>query len=100
MFTLFQVATGDSWTSVVRPVAKIHYHMVPFFIAFLCLTQFCFFNVVVAVIVENVIEKSARTVEETQKIAETELQNLLYELCDAFINIDENKDGKLCKEEW
>jgi hypothetical protein len=101
MFTLFQVATGDSWASgVVRPVLKHDPNLVLFFIGFVCVTQFAVLNVVVAVIVDNVLKEALKTDEEIVKQVEGEMQNVMYELFDIFKHMDLDSSGEITRDEF
>merc|ERR1719409_2162137 len=58
MFTLFQIMTLDSWTSVVRPIAALQPWTTWFFIFFISVTVFVLVNLITAVIVQNAFDCS------------------------------------------
>eukprot|EP00746_Dinoflagellata_sp_MGD_P020331 gnl/MRDRNA2_/MRDRNA2_147354_c0_seq1.p1 gnl/MRDRNA2_/MRDRNA2_147354_c0~~gnl/MRDRNA2_/MRDRNA2_147354_c0_seq1.p1 ORF type:complete len:360 (+),score=60.02 gnl/MRDRNA2_/MRDRNA2_147354_c0_seq1:66-1082(+) len=101
MFTLFQIATGDSWASgIVRPVLKYDRNLVVFFLIFVCLTQFAVLNVVVAVIVENVLKEALKTDEEILKQVESEHEIVMHDLFDIFSRMDIDASGGVTRDEF
>lgn len=101
MFTLFQITTGDSWASnIVRPIIKVQPEMSIFFVLFVCLTQFAFLNVVVAVIVENVLKEAETSDEEIRRKADEELKDAFRNMYNAFDAMDRDHDGALTREEF
>lgn len=102
MFSLFQVATGDGWASeVARPIIDRDPTMVVFFVAFVFLTQFACLNVMVAVIVNSVID-SAFEISDQERCAQDEqlLRSTVLDIYQTFHDMDENQDGLLTKEEF
>jgi voltage-gated sodium channel len=101
MFTLFQITTGDSWASgVARPVCKDQPYMVLFFVMYVGVTQFAFLNVVVAVIVESVLQHAMASDDESLKKAEAELKTALLTLYEAFTEMDVDGDLQVTREEF
>lgn len=101
MFTLFQISTGDAWASgVVRPVCRHYPHMSVFFVAFICVTQFAFFNVVVAVIVESVLKQALSSDDQILREAEAQFRGVLRGLYDVFNSLDDDGNMRLSREEF
>lgn len=101
MLTLFQLTTGDSWASgIVRPVTRIYPYMWAFFLVFVCITQFAFVNVVIAIICENVLKCAETTDESLLRQAEAELKTVLQNIYHAFTIMDEDQNGLLERAEF
>jgi voltage-gated sodium channel len=71
MFTLLQIATGDSWASgVARPAMKFQPAVWIFFIVYVAVAMLVLLNLVTAVIVENALAISKQ--DEKQKLFQLE----------------------------
>lgn len=104
LFTLFQVATLDSWSGLLRPLLKKNPDAaittcLVFFFCIMIVTMVVL-NLVMAVIVQNALQRSEQDQEAKAKIKREELDADISELRDIFFEIDENGNGQLDKEEY
>merc|ERR1719440_1856255 len=60
MYTLIQVLTLDSWTSVARPIQKYAWWSWVFFYLYIAVAVIVMMNLVTAVIVENALKNSQK----------------------------------------
>jgi hypothetical protein len=94
MYTLIQVLTLDSWTSVARPIQKYAWWSWVFFYLYIAVAVIVMMNLVTAVIVENALKNSQKDADEQLAQREREKQEELarfkhiFELLDA----DGNKE--------
>lgn len=100
MTTLFQIMTLDSWTGIVRPIAKDGRPWVYFFfVFFISIGTFVLMNLIVAVIVENAFDTgNVEQAEQAQKAAEKRDREL-QELKEMFKMLDKDQSGDLDKKE-
>lgn len=99
MFTLFQIMTLDSWTSIVRPLMKVQPAILLFFIFFISIAVFVLMNLVTAVIVEHAFSGAKDEAQELAARMEAAREQELEELQELFEKIDESGDGRLSKQE-
>lgn len=102
MFSLFQACTGDGWASALaRPVIQRYPLMVIFFVFFILVSQYAIMNVMVAVIVENVVETAfAEDDDQVHTQAEQMLKKMVFDCYVTFAGMDTDCDGMLTKEEF
>lgn len=107
ILTLSQLMTLEGWPNIVRytsiDTGKIH--LLFFFFAFLCCTNFALLNVVTAVMVEKVFEfaqdekmQQAKTSNKTRALAIKKIQRLFTAVdkdCSGSVTTKELKDGVL-----
>jgi len=99
-FTLYTVLTLEGWVDVARYLWDTSPVMVALLIVFISLTTYAIINVVVAVIVQRVVDEAISRKEDHLKRLDTELQERTQALVDVFNAADVNNDGSLSKEEW
>jgi len=100
-FTMFQMSTMDTYFfSIVRPVMEKQPHLGPFFIAFVLLTVFVFWNLITAVIVETAFAIAKQDQESLAKEIQREKMDELKMLADIFLEIDKDGSGDLNKYEF
>lgn len=80
LFTLFQLMTMDSWSSVVRPVMEVHPHAWVFFIPYLGVTSFTVLNLFIGVIVSALQDQHDTEVIEDEAAAHAETTLILAEV--------------------
>jgi voltage-gated sodium channel len=104
LLTLFQIATLDSWTGLLRPLLKAApgAAVTTCFVFFLCImiVTMVLLNLVMAVIVQNALQRSEQDQEAKAKIKRDEIEADIVELRDIFYEIDENGNGQLDREEY
>lgn len=95
MYTLIQVLTLDSWTTISRPMMKYVAWSWGFFYLYIAIAVIVMMNLVTAVIVENALKNSQKDahalVNEKEKQKQVELARFLQ----VFADLDLNGDGEL-----
>lgn len=100
-FTMFQLTTLDTYfNNIIRPVMKRQPHLGMFFIGFVLLTVFVFWNLITAVIVETAFAISKQDQESIAKEVQNEKKDELKSLADIFLEIDKDGSGDLNKQEF
>jgi len=98
--TLFQIMTGDSWTSVVRPIVEGPSPWLLFcFILFIFFTSFGLISMIVAVICEHMDAVFKDDEQEHAAELTDDRKAVLDALSVVFDNIDESKDKVASREE-
>jgi len=108
LYTLFQVLTGESWSeAVARPaVFESHYDSfgpVLFYVSFIIICQIVLINVVVAVLLDKMVEEEDSEGPEKQTVAEKLSEMLSQEhaqLREIFRTWDEDNSGTISIKEW
>eukprot|EP00928_Gymnodinium_smaydae_P098449 TRINITY_DN9158_c0_g1_i1.p1 TRINITY_DN9158_c0_g1~~TRINITY_DN9158_c0_g1_i1.p1 ORF type:complete len:601 (+),score=122.64 TRINITY_DN9158_c0_g1_i1:238-2040(+) len=104
MFTLFQVATLDSWTFIVRPLIAAApgsaTEIVVIFLVTIMLSTIVSLNLVTAVVVQSAFQRA----QEDEELIAKELKEMkeaeVEELRDIFLEIDEDQSGYLSRREY
>lgn len=101
MFTLFQLMTMDTWAyTIARPVMEKEWWLCLFFVAFIMIGVFVFWNLITAVIVENAMSIANEDAQQKAKDAEIKKKQELKVLADLFLEIDEDGSGELSTDEF
>lgn len=100
MFTLFQIMTLDSWTSVVRPIGDAQSWTYFYFLGFIAIAVFVLVNLITAVIVENAFESSKSDESDMAVVMQREKEREVEELKDLFLECDQDGSGELTKDEF
>jgi len=100
MFTLFQIMTLDSWTSIARPMMRKKYWVGWYIFFFISVGCFVLMNLITAVIVENAFAISKSDDEEQAKQKEIQRERDMAELTDLFMDLDADQSGSLTREEF
>eukprot|EP00448_Togula_jolla_P042288 CAMPEP_0170570154 /NCGR_PEP_ID=MMETSP0224-20130122/951_1 /TAXON_ID=285029 /ORGANISM="Togula jolla, Strain CCCM 725" /LENGTH=594 /DNA_ID=CAMNT_0010892397 /DNA_START=61 /DNA_END=1846 /DNA_ORIENTATION=- len=100
MYTLIQVLTLDSWTSIGRPLSDYSAFSSVYFYLYILIAVFVLMNLVTAIIVENALTNSSQ--DEQMKLAEKERarQNMLEQFRALFSAMDEDGNEVLTKAEF
>mmetsp|Transcript_132281 Transcript_132281/g.300608 ORF Transcript_132281/g.300608 Transcript_132281/m.300608 type:complete len:502 (-) Transcript_132281:260-1765(-) len=95
MFSLFQVMTGDSWTSIARPVVEgPQPHMLLVFLPFIFLTTFGLLNILIGVLCEHAALVEAEDVAREERIrADAEALAEELALREVFELVDSDGNG-------
>merc|ERR1719183_1492894 len=93
ILTLFQIMTLDSWTSMVRPLMKVHTWAMLFFIVFITISVFLLMNLITSVIVTQAVEHGKEDKAEQRAEKEAEKEQSLKELVGVFQDMDEDGGG-------
>lgn len=80
LFTLFQLMTMDSWTSVVRPMMEVHPFAWAFFIPYLAVTAFTVLNLFIGVIVSAMQSEHEAEATAERAVLQSETELILTEL--------------------
>eukprot|EP00746_Dinoflagellata_sp_MGD_P082478 gnl/MRDRNA2_/MRDRNA2_32751_c0_seq1.p1 gnl/MRDRNA2_/MRDRNA2_32751_c0~~gnl/MRDRNA2_/MRDRNA2_32751_c0_seq1.p1 ORF type:complete len:309 (+),score=57.46 gnl/MRDRNA2_/MRDRNA2_32751_c0_seq1:112-927(+) len=99
-FTLFRILTLDSWGIIALSVWESMPAMVALIILFISITTFAIINVVVAIIVQHVIDEALGREEEAAKKLEKELNAKTTVLAQMFRKSDSDGNGTLTKPEF
>lgn len=97
MLTLFNILTGAEWAEVVRPVSLKEPQYIAFFLAFAVIVTYGVMNVIIAMVVDSVIQNAhALEVRTQEKLSKAKLQQLakMTQLVNDF-----DKDGRLSLED-
>jgi len=100
MLSLFQIMTLDSWSAMIRPLMKVHWWVVLFFILFISVAVFVLMNLVTAIIVEHAFSNGKADEQDRAARLEREKEQELEELRYFFEVIDEDRSGKLTQSEF
>jgi len=101
MFTMFQLMTLDTWSDTIAwPVMETQFHYSIFFVVFIGLGVFVFWNLITAVIVENAFSIAKEDSAHQAKEAEMDKKRELKELANLFLEIDKDGSGELTTEEF
>lgn len=101
MFTMFQLMTMDTWGfDIARPVMEKDYSLGFFFVAFVMLAVFVFWNLITAIIVENAFSIAKEDSAHQAKEIEHQKKRELKVLADLFLEIDKDGSGELTTEEF
>eukprot|EP00746_Dinoflagellata_sp_MGD_P134083 gnl/MRDRNA2_/MRDRNA2_67888_c0_seq1.p1 gnl/MRDRNA2_/MRDRNA2_67888_c0~~gnl/MRDRNA2_/MRDRNA2_67888_c0_seq1.p1 ORF type:complete len:582 (+),score=102.64 gnl/MRDRNA2_/MRDRNA2_67888_c0_seq1:144-1889(+) len=99
-FTLFTIITLEDWVRVARHIWLSSPFMVFLMIVFITLTAYAIINVVIAVIVQNVVEKALSSQDDNLKQVEKELEQSTRALLEIFVSADVDSDWTLTKPEF
>jgi len=99
MYTLLQVLTLDSWTSVARPIMRHIAWSWMYFYIYICIAVFVLMNLVTAIIVENALKNSQKDAEELLAEKDREREQAFHQVCHLFKMIDGDGNGELSKGE-
>jgi len=101
MFTLFQLLTLDTWAyTIARPVMEKDWNMCLFFITFITVSVFVFWNLITAVIVGSAMDMAAQDTTAQAKALEAQKKQQLKALADIFLEIDTDGSGELTAKEF
>lgn len=101
MFTMFQLMTMDAWAEdVVRPLMEKQWNICLFFVFYMFIAVFVFWNLITAVIVENAMAISREDVNQRAKGAEEVKKQELKMLADLFLEINQDGSGELTSAEF
>mmetsp|Transcript_3276 Transcript_3276/g.8624 ORF Transcript_3276/g.8624 Transcript_3276/m.8624 type:complete len:787 (+) Transcript_3276:136-2496(+) len=101
MFTLFQIMTFESWSTVIaRPVLTQKVWLVTFFLTYLMLTSFGLLNVIVGVVVESTLESADEARRQEQLSQERKMRHELQALRALFEEADVDGGGLVDREEF
>lgn len=99
MYTLLQVLTLDSWTSIARPIMKYVAWSWIYFYLYICIAVFVLMNLVTAIIVENALKNSQKDAEELLAEKDREREQAFHQFRHLFNLIDVDGNGELSKNE-
>jgi hypothetical protein len=94
MFTMFQMATGDNWSTVARPLVRSQPLYLFLFIPFLLCMFIAFRSYMIARACDSVIQ-SGSVAERRLKLAEQKTQALLNTLKQKFVDLKLQPGGNL-----
>ena len=100
MYTLFYCLGEGCSEKIVIPVLREAPEMCLFWVSFICLTTYCFLNLVVGVFVENTLSIAQADAQKIVQSKEREQRMIRENLRKAFDCIDANRSGRLEKEEF
>lgn len=99
MFTLFQIMTLDSWSSIMRPLMKVQVWAVFFFILFITVSVFLMMNLITSVIVTETFKHGQADKAEQAAEKEAEQDKARKELVQVFAEMDADGGGTLSQQE-
>eukprot|EP00416_Gambierdiscus_australes_P033977 CAMPEP_0171101336 /NCGR_PEP_ID=MMETSP0766_2-20121228/54687_1 /TAXON_ID=439317 /ORGANISM="Gambierdiscus australes, Strain CAWD 149" /LENGTH=588 /DNA_ID=CAMNT_0011561365 /DNA_START=87 /DNA_END=1853 /DNA_ORIENTATION=+ len=100
-FTMFQLMTMDTWGfDIARPVMELEPELALFFVAFIGIAVFIFWNLITAIIVENAFSIASEDSAHQAKEVELQKKRELKVLADLFLEIDKDGSGELNEEEF
>jgi len=99
-FTLFQILTLDSWSSIVRPIAKTTIAAYITICGNIVVGEMVLCNLVTAVICEQAQSRSAADEEIAAVEAKEKKDGIVEDLKELFEDIDEDGSGRLSQEEF
>lgn len=100
MFTLFIVVTLEGWPDICREAMRYEGWAWIIFMFFIFATNFAVMNVVIAVVVENTLDKALSDDSAENLKKETERTNAIRKIYDVFRNADVDGDGELTRDEF
>jgi len=101
LFTMFQIMTLDTYfITVIRPIMATAPLSGFFFILFVMLGVFVFWNLITAVVVENAFKIAREDKENVAKDAEHEKRRELKVLSNIFLELDKDGSGDLTYDEF
>eukprot|EP00429_Kryptoperidinium_foliaceum_P059323 CAMPEP_0176080992 /NCGR_PEP_ID=MMETSP0120_2-20121206/40513_1 /TAXON_ID=160619 /ORGANISM="Kryptoperidinium foliaceum, Strain CCMP 1326" /LENGTH=545 /DNA_ID=CAMNT_0017414759 /DNA_START=63 /DNA_END=1700 /DNA_ORIENTATION=+ len=101
MFTLFQVMTLDAWgDSIARPMMAKEWGLCLFFVFFIMVGVFVFWNLITAIIVENAMSIASDDMLQQANEAAVKKKAELKALADVFLEIDADGSGELSRKEF
>lgn len=101
MFTMFQLMTMDSWGyTIARPVMEKQWYLCWFFVFFIMIGVFVFWNLITAVIVENAFSIAREDAADMSRQADAQKKQELKQLAELFMEIDTDGTGDLSREEF
>eukprot|EP00928_Gymnodinium_smaydae_P031802 TRINITY_DN23223_c0_g5_i1.p1 TRINITY_DN23223_c0_g5~~TRINITY_DN23223_c0_g5_i1.p1 ORF type:complete len:617 (-),score=132.74 TRINITY_DN23223_c0_g5_i1:104-1954(-) len=100
MYTLIQVLTLDSWTSVARPLMNYSPFSWAFFYLYISVAVFVLMNLVTAIIVDNALKHSQHDEEVKLQQKERARNTMLEQFKTLFQMMDLDGDDELTKEEF
>jgi len=99
MLSLAQITTGDSWTSIVRPLVYARPLLILYFGLFLIVTMVVVMNLMTAVLVETAIEAGQNDAKEQQALAVRQMQDTLQQVKVLMADTDTDGSGDISKDE-
>jgi len=103
MFTMFQLMTLDTWAdTIARPVIDVegHWNFAWFFVGFIGLGVFVFWNLITAIIVNTAFEITQNDDNSKAKEFEENKKSELAALAELFLEIDTDGSGELTIDEF
>eukprot|EP00933_Yihiella_yeosuensis_P009486 TRINITY_DN115402_c0_g1_i1.p1 TRINITY_DN115402_c0_g1~~TRINITY_DN115402_c0_g1_i1.p1 ORF type:complete len:339 (+),score=56.86 TRINITY_DN115402_c0_g1_i1:145-1017(+) len=101
MFTMFQLMTMDTWAdTIARPVLDLDFSMSLFFVAFIGIGVFVFWNLITAIIVENAFAIAQKDSSNQAREIEIAKKQELAALTELFLEIDTDGSGELTSAEF
>jgi len=101
MFTMLQLITLDTWVDLVAtPVMDKQPFLSLFFIGFIGIGVFVFWNLVTAIVVESAFEIVQQDSAAQAKAVDLEKKKELTVLAELFLEIDKDGSGEITEEEF
>ncbi|TBR42416.1 ion transporter [Marinomonas agarivorans] len=94
MLTLFRVATFEDWTDVMYETMEVYPLSWAFYIVFIFLTAFVFLNMMVGVVLDVMMQETAKEEHESQENYQTELMAQIHSLQEQIQKLSEKIDKK------
>lgn len=100
-YTLFQLMTLDTWAdTIARPVIDVDFNLSLFFVGFIGIGVFVFWNLITAIVVENAFAIAGADTTSQVKEAEAKKREELHSLAELFLEIDVDGSGELTGDEF
>lgn len=99
-FTLFAIITLEGWVDIAKMLWDKAPVMVCVIIIFITVTTYAVMNVVMAVIVQNVVDRAIAGQEDELAQQEKELEQNTMTLMNIFLKADVNHDNQVSREEF
>jgi hypothetical protein len=99
MMTLFNMATLNEWSEIVRPVMLVQPFMAFFFLLYAIFVCFGVMNVIIGMIVDAVMQNARALEREVEQSKKKDKLALLTELKEIIFNLDDDGDQQVDREE-
>jgi hypothetical protein len=100
MFTLVQVLTLDSWSSIARPLMTYVSWSWAYFCLYICIAVFVLMNLITSIIIDNAMKMSQTDADEVLAHRDMERRAALQQFERLFASIDADGSGSLTREEF
>ena len=94
MLTLFRVSTFEDWTDVMYETMEVYPFSWIFYIVFIFLTAFVFLNMMVGVVLDVMMQETAKEEHENQENYQAELMAQIHALQKQVQNLSDKVDKK------